>query len=58
MTAEDVELICCKCRRFIVAEGPIKNALAIAEEHGWKPDGDKVVCPRCPAIPQRKSPSS
>lgn len=57
MTAEDVILVCTRCTRFIVAEGPIKNALQIAEQRGWKPDGENVVCPKCPSGgPRAKTP--
>lgn len=44
---EAIELVCRACTRTISLDGPIREALATAEGFGWKPDGERVVCPKC-----------
>lgn len=43
-----IEFYCPRCTRSISLDGPIREAIKTAEAFGWKPDGDQVVCPKCP----------
>ncbi len=42
-----IELVCRACTRTISLDPPLREALATAEAFGWKPDGERVVCPKC-----------
>lgn len=42
-----IELVCRACTRTISLDPPLREALATAEGFGWKPDGHRVVCPKC-----------
>jgi hypothetical protein len=44
-------LVCSKCTREATIAAPdMESAVKIAQLRGWVGDGDKQVCPKCPAV--------